>query len=415
MIKFNAPKLKILVVVLLFILCGTTLAFTQEEARINIAVFDFKGINISEMESATISEFLRTGLINSGSFNVVEKENMEKILNEAAFQQSGCTSDECAIQIGKILNVKKMVVGSVSQSFGMYYINLRFVDVEKATSEFALTEEAETGRELVKSTARLVDGIVAKMTGRQQKEEAVMAPKAQAEPKPEEKIILPASLDIKTDPAGLSIRLDGEDKGLTPAVLENIPAGMHKLRLYGEHSGDTAENITLSENQKLIVRKTLPKYGYLSVKTDPDRAEILLNGSQSGYSPMEGKKLPEGSYKLKIRKKGYLDTVKELEIYYGKVAAVEETLGLLGVRQAKGKGAPGLISWTCYAAGAVLGGMGLYFNSSVKSSLEEYKASTVSADAQVLRIEVTSAQKRRNLSYIFSGLCLGLGFTINFF
>jgi len=416
MIKFSPLKLKIFAVSLLFLLCGINLAYTQEDARINVAVFDFKGINISQMEAATISEFLRTGLINSGSFNVVEKENMEKILNEAAFQQSGCTSDECAIQIGKILNVKKMVVGSVSQSFGMYYINLRFVDVEKATSEFALTEEAETGRELVKSTARLVDGIEAKLSGRQLKEETVGKVSEKSVPvtlpAPAEKKKLPAALDIITEPPGLIVLLDGVEKGKTPAVLEDVPAGPHKLRLYGEHSGDIEEQLNLSESQRLNISRSLPKYGYLSVRTDPDKAEVILNGSSAGYAPLDGKKLSEGAYKLKLRKKGYEDTVKDLEIYYGQVSSVKEALS---VKQAKRRGAPGLISWTCYGAGAVLGAMGLYFNSSVKSSLEAYGASTISDDAQALRLEVTSAQKRRNLSYIFSGVCLGLGFTVNFF
>jgi hypothetical protein len=45
---------------------------------------------------------------------------MEKILAESSFQQTGCTSSECAVQIGKILNVKHMIVGSLSKLMDTY-------------------------------------------------------------------------------------------------------------------------------------------------------------------------------------------------------------------------------------------------------------------------------------------------------
>ena len=139
---------------------GVTSYSEAADGKTAIAVSDLKGIEVSEMEAATVSELLRTELINIGYFHVVEKSNMEKILSEAAFQQSGCTTEECAIQVGKILNVQKMVVGSVSKSFGMYFINLRFVDVEKGISEFALKADAETAKGIINTIQKLCEEMV---------------------------------------------------------------------------------------------------------------------------------------------------------------------------------------------------------------------------------------------------------------
>ncbi len=101
--------------------------------KLNIAVTDFEArAPLSQSEAAFISDFVRSDIVNSNKFNVVEKNNMSKILAEQGFQQTGCSSAECAVQMGKILNVRLMVVGSCGQLLGQYVITMNVVDVESA-------------------------------------------------------------------------------------------------------------------------------------------------------------------------------------------------------------------------------------------------------------------------------------------
>ena len=76
-------------------------------------------------------------MINSGYFTVLERGAINSILKEVDFQQSGCTSAECAVQIGKVLAVRKMIVGSVSKLGRKYFIALRMVDVESSQIDVA--------------------------------------------------------------------------------------------------------------------------------------------------------------------------------------------------------------------------------------------------------------------------------------
>ena len=39
---------------------------------------------------------------------------MEQILVEQGFQQSGCTTNECMVEVGKLIGVEKIVSGSIS-------------------------------------------------------------------------------------------------------------------------------------------------------------------------------------------------------------------------------------------------------------------------------------------------------------
>jgi hypothetical protein len=116
--------------------------------KINLAVADFVGKNVSQADASIVSDFLRTELVNVGIFNVMERANMDKILAEAAFQQTGCTTSECAVQIGNLLNVKEMVVGSLSKLMDTYYITVSVVDVETGKIISSFDQEATSAKEL---------------------------------------------------------------------------------------------------------------------------------------------------------------------------------------------------------------------------------------------------------------------------
>ena len=95
---------KIVAIWLLLFFCKL---YCQQEKE-NFAVADFAGKNVSQADASIVADFVRTELVNIGQYNVVEKANMDKVLAEASFQQTGCTETGCAVQIGKILNVQKM-------------------------------------------------------------------------------------------------------------------------------------------------------------------------------------------------------------------------------------------------------------------------------------------------------------------
>lgn len=125
--------------------------------KLNIAVSDLKPVNVAEADALIVSEFVRSALVNTGTFRVVDRANMEKILAEFQFQQSGCTTEECAAQIGKMLNVQKMVVGSISLLRGTYYITASVVDVEKSEVEASQSTEAGSVKDLKSACKRLAE------------------------------------------------------------------------------------------------------------------------------------------------------------------------------------------------------------------------------------------------------------------
>jgi len=112
------------------ILISGCLSSVKPIPPINIAVADLGRENVSASDASMMSELLRGELAKITSFRVVEKNNMEKILEEHAFQKTGCTDQECAVKLGRILNVERMAIGTFGDFMGKKIVLLRLVDVE---------------------------------------------------------------------------------------------------------------------------------------------------------------------------------------------------------------------------------------------------------------------------------------------
>ena len=95
-----------------------------------IAVLDLTGNNISLGEARALSDRLRTEMLNTKHFKIVEREMMIDILNEQGLQQSGCISSECIVQVGQLIGVDKMIGGSISKVGDTYSVSTRIVSVE---------------------------------------------------------------------------------------------------------------------------------------------------------------------------------------------------------------------------------------------------------------------------------------------
>ncbi len=100
-----------------------------------VAVADFQPTNTLATDANAISSFVRSALVATNVVDVLERKNMAAILAEQAFQQTGCTTSECAVRLGRILNVKNMIVGEYIMLGHTRYLALSWVDVETGTIE----------------------------------------------------------------------------------------------------------------------------------------------------------------------------------------------------------------------------------------------------------------------------------------
>ncbi|OIO00380.1 hypothetical protein COY52_05725 [Candidatus Desantisbacteria bacterium CG_4_10_14_0_8_um_filter_48_22] len=130
-----------------FLILFTATTFAQDTKTTTAAVMDWEAKQgVSAGLASMLSDYLRVQLVNTQKYTIVTRENMEQVLKEQNFQMSGCTSNECVVQAGQLLGVRKMFAGSVGKMGNIYLVTIKIIDVqsgsiEKADSENAASEE----------------------------------------------------------------------------------------------------------------------------------------------------------------------------------------------------------------------------------------------------------------------------------
>lgn len=135
----------------LFLIVLINISFGQN--KINIAVIDLNGEGVSNSETRIISSRLRTDLFNTHKYTIVEREKMNEILGEQGFQLTGCTSNECVIEVGKLLGVRQIVAGDIGKIGNLFTITIRLIDVQTGKIIKIATEDCECKIETVLTTS----------------------------------------------------------------------------------------------------------------------------------------------------------------------------------------------------------------------------------------------------------------------
>lgn len=128
--------------------------------KMRIAVLDFKADGTSGLTARMATSLIRTEFVKSGKFIIIERNQMDSILKEQGLQQTGCTDTSCAVQLGKLLSARKMLVGEVSSTEKSILITARIIDVENGTVDFAEVGKAPDEEALDSAAAEITKKLI---------------------------------------------------------------------------------------------------------------------------------------------------------------------------------------------------------------------------------------------------------------
>ena len=281
-------------------------------AQTTLAILDFEGRNISQGEALTLTDRFRNEIIKTNKYIVVERGAMEEILEEQGFQQTGCTSNECVVEVGQLLGVQQMISGSIGKVGDIFTVSVRIIDIR-------------TG-EILKTTDYDIKGDISEMLTRGMREVALKLVTGKD-------IVTPSilygegSLYLSTDPPGATVTIDNRDfDGITPLTIENLSAGEHFIQVEKEN---TFGKQTVNIEPNVINRASIKLGAYtvnLNVFSTPDGGSVSLDGKQYGTTPLTIKDLTVGTHRLKVDKTGFVDHISDVLVEKGKVNTVEVTL-----------------------------------------------------------------------------------------
>ncbi|MBN1899326.1 MAG: hypothetical protein JW827_11160 [Spirochaetes bacterium] len=134
-------------VILFCLILPLSLLMAEDLPRVAVLDMEAKG-DITQEEAEAVSDFLRTDLVETEKFTVIERSRIQDILKEQQLSLTGITDPAKATKIGKVLNCRYVVVGTLSKLGAKYFLNVRVVNVETAKTTIGKRESTPTLEEL---------------------------------------------------------------------------------------------------------------------------------------------------------------------------------------------------------------------------------------------------------------------------
>lgn len=210
-----------------------SLKTSRSLGKIPVAILDFDANNVTQAEARALSDRFRVEVFNAGVFDVMEREKMKGILDEMQFQLSGSTSNECAVEIGRLVGVEKIIAGAVSKVGEFYTVSSRLIDVETGKIEATAMEDIEGSLGLV--LTRAIPSVAYQISG--------LGRPYYIEPI--------TAVNISTEPSDASVYLNNIYQGESPIRIKVEPDKRYRLRVEKE-GYQVWENVYENEEGQIL-------------------------------------------------------------------------------------------------------------------------------------------------------------------
>ncbi len=124
-------------------------------------------------------------------------------------------------------------------------------------------------------------------------------------------------LDIRSEPAGATVFLDGKYLGVTPLKLSNQPVGEYLLEFQCKGYEPARRRVQVDAGKTGTIRQTLvrpkPEYGELIVNAVP-WGEVYLDGKHRGTTPLRLRKVLVGEHTVKVMNAACQDATRKVTI-----------------------------------------------------------------------------------------------------
>jgi TolB-like protein len=134
-IKWNSLDLPI--VMILFLIVFLPLSLSAQQNPVSLAVLPFENMNGSSDQDylkGIITYIINEDLSASGALMVVERQNIEEVLEEQELLFTGLIDDKGAIEAGQLLGASFMLKGGYVFLGQDIFINITLIDVETGSS-----------------------------------------------------------------------------------------------------------------------------------------------------------------------------------------------------------------------------------------------------------------------------------------
>lgn len=147
------------------------------------------------------------------------------------------------------------------------------------------------------------------------------------------KLLSPSGLsgiEIQTEERGVTVLIDEVYFGITPLKREDLTPGKHKITLERDGFEKFSFYVNLEKNKlkamQVKLKKLPEEFGYLSINSNPQGAEIYFGNQFLGNTPLEKTKVKTGRNRLRVSLENYIDEFQALDVEKEKTVSLNVQL-----------------------------------------------------------------------------------------
>jgi TM2 domain-containing membrane protein YozV len=115
------------------------------------------------------------------------------------------------------------------------------------------------------------------------------------------------SVEVSSNPVSARVEIDDRYIGQTPIVFTQLTKGMHKIKVTLENHEPFNSKFETSEknrSQKFNI-SLIPQESSLTILGIPAKANVYIDGNETGFLPLENQKILYGSHHVSVTKPGF--------------------------------------------------------------------------------------------------------------
>jgi len=210
------------------------------------ALLSFQDIPTSEPGLRTLQDRLFLEAFKVRHWRLLERQRMDAILAEHAFQGSASCSTSCTADLGSMLGVRTLLIPEFDRDAGIVHVSLRELDV--GSGEVLRLAEAETDQPLSEASRTLARLLIGRLLE-----------------DPDVPVTDSGAIAITSDPP-TTIWVDGIERGSSPLTVAVWP-GVHRIAVIPGQTLppppiESPPPADLSATTIVVVHDDGPRYGH---------------------------------------------------------------------------------------------------------------------------------------------------------
>jgi len=138
--------------ILLVICIGFVPIFSQERIAVLNLVYPGSEYSSSLERAYMVSDRIRNEIIKYGDYEVVERDQLNRVIEEQKLQLTGIIDENTAVKVGKILGANYVVIGTYYDKYSSECsLNIRLVEVESGKAISAGSVDEDTYSEMMEN------------------------------------------------------------------------------------------------------------------------------------------------------------------------------------------------------------------------------------------------------------------------